>query len=267
MYQQICRFICDSSPVPQYGLVEKNLIFPISEAVVFGGYPDGFEKSGDRHEKDFFEISAVRILPPANPTKIVCVGRNYRAHAAELGNEVPSEPLLFLKPPSSVIGSGDIIELPSESNRVDFEGELAAVIGRKLSRNNSSSNILDNVLGYTCLNDVTARDLQKKDVQFTRGKSFDTFCPFGRFLTIGVSPENLRLTTRVNGEIKQDGNTNQMIFPIPELLTYISGIMTLLPGDIIATGTPAGVGELKHGDTVSIEIENVGVLSNPVANR
>ncbi|HVF27444.1 MAG TPA: fumarylacetoacetate hydrolase family protein, partial [Pyrinomonadaceae bacterium] len=201
---------------------------------------------------------------PVSPSKIVCVGRNYRDHAAELGNAMPDEPLLFLKPPSSIITHEESIELPPVSSRVEHEGELGVVIGRRVSHLSDNDNALDYVLGYTCVNDVTARDVQRKDVQFTRGKSFDTFCPFGPFITNNLDPTNLRVQTLVNGEVKQDGRTNAMAFSIEMLIRYISNVMTLEPGDLVATGTPAGVGPLLNGDVVEVEIESVGVLRNYV---
>jgi 2-keto-4-pentenoate hydratase/2-oxohepta-3-ene-1,7-dioic acid hydratase in catechol pathway len=209
-------------------------------------------------------LADAKLLPPVTPSKIVCVGRNYLAHAAELGNAVPSEPLLFLKAPSAVIGDGDAIELPNLSERVEHEGELAVVIGRRCRRIAESEDPLAYVLGFTCVNDVTARDLQRKDVQFTRAKSFDTFCPVGPFVLTGLDPSDLLVETRVNGEIRQRGRTSAMVFPVPFLLRYISHVMTLEPGDVIATGTPAGVGPLLDGDTVEVEVEGVGVLRNPV---
>ena len=198
------------------------------------------------------------------PTKIVCVGRNYAEHAKELGNEAPSEPILFLKPPSALLAPGGTIVRPAASNRVDHEGELAIVIG-KTAKNVKRGDWRDYVLGFACANDVTARDLQKKDVQFTRGKGFDTFCPVGPHIETELDVSSLRVTTRVNGQIRQDGNTNQMMFDCAFLVEFISAIMTLVPGDLILTGTPAGVGPLERGDTVEVEIEGIGVLRNDVA--
>ena len=212
-------------------------------------------------------ISEVKLLAPVAPSKIVCVGRNYREHAAELGNKMPDEPLLFLKATSAVIASGDSIELPSQSQQVEHEGELGVVIGRRARKLTSNEDPLDYVLGYTCVNDVTARDLQRKDVQFTRGKSFDTFCPVGPFIVDGVDPLNLVVTTRVNGNVKQNGRTADMAFSVPFLIRYIAEVMTLYPGDLIATGTPAGVSPMKHGDSVEVEIEGIGVLRNTVCTK
>jgi 2-keto-4-pentenoate hydratase/2-oxohepta-3-ene-1,7-dioic acid hydratase in catechol pathway len=204
------------------------------------------------------------LLPPVVPSKIVCVGRNYADHAKELGNDAPGEPILFLKPPSALLAPFGTIVRPSQSQRVDFEGELAVVIGREASRV-KPARWRDFVRGFACANDVTARDLQKKDVQFTRGKGFDTFCPIGPCVEDDVDPGDLAVVTRVNGDVRQVGRTSQMIFPVPFLLEFITAIMTLVPGDVILTGTPAGVGPLSAGDTVEVEIEGIGVLRNLVA--
>ena len=204
------------------------------------------------------------LLAPVVPSKIVCVGRNYADHAKELGNEAPSEPILFLKPPSALLAPFGTIVRPPQSQRVDFEGELAVVIGRE-AKNVRQGAWRDFVRGFACANDVTARDLQKKDVQFTRGKSFDTFCPIGPCIDDAIDPSDLRVTTRVNGAVRQDGRTSQMIFPVPFLLEFITSVMTLVPGDVILTGTPAGVGPLEAGETVEVEIEGIGVLRNVVA--
>jgi 2-keto-4-pentenoate hydratase/2-oxohepta-3-ene-1,7-dioic acid hydratase in catechol pathway len=208
-----------------------------------------------------------KLLAPVSPSKIVCVGRNYRDHAAELGNDVPTEPLLFLKPPSSLLAPGDTVLMPPISKRIDFEGELAIVIGARCSKLTEDADVKPYIRGYTCLNDVTARDIQKSDPQWTRGKGFDTFCPVGPFVTDEIDPiaENVSLTTRVNGEVKQQGETRDFIFGIPHLLRYISATMTLEPGDVIATGTPAGVAALSAGDVVEVEIVGIGILRNPFA--
>ncbi|MDQ6801714.1 MAG: fumarylacetoacetate hydrolase family protein [Acidobacteriota bacterium] len=198
------------------------------------------------------------------PSKIVAVGRNYAEHAKELGNEAPSEPIIFLKPPSALLPHEGRIVRPPQSQRVDFEGELAMVIGKR-ARNVKADRWRDFVRGFTCANDVTARDLQKKDVQFTRGKGFDTFCPLGPHIETDLDPANLSLVTRVNGEIKQNGRTSMMIFPCAFIVEFITGVMTLEPGDVILTGTPSGVGPLQSGDTVEVEIEGIGTLRNHVA--
>ena len=207
-------------------------------------------------------LDEVRLLAPVTPSKVVCVGRNYREHAAELGNKMPDEPLLFLKAPSAVIASGDPIELPGASQQVEHEGELGVVIG-KVARN-VVEDPLSYVAGYTCVNDVTARDLQRKDIQFTRAKSFDTFCPVGPWIVTDLDPANVTVITRLNGEVKQQGNTADMAFDVTFLIRYISAIMTLYPGDLIATGTPAGVSRMKHGDVVEVEVSGVGILKNQV---
>ena len=206
----------------------------------------------------------MRLQEPIRPSKIVCVGRNYREHAAELGNKMPDEPLLFLKAPSAIIASGEEIVLPSASQQVEHEGELGVVIGRNARNIPSDEDPLSYVLGYTCVNDVTARDLQRKDVQFTRGKSFDTFCPVGPWIETDLDPTTATVQTRLNGELKQKGNTADMAFPVAFLIRYISEIMTLYPGDLIATGTPAGVSRMKDGDTVEVEVTGIGILRNSI---
>ena len=210
------------------------------------------------------ELEALTLLPAGEPTKIVCVGRNYSAHAAELNNPVPKEPLLFLKPPSCLIGQGDAIVYPTgHSELVHHEGELAIVIGAR-AKNITEESVSDHVLGYTLLNDVTARDLQRRDVQFTRGKGFDTFGPCGPWIDTEFVPREQTLTVRVNDELRQIGSLKDMIFSPANLVARISQIMTLEPGDIVSTGTPAGVGPLKPGDSVEVSIEGLGVLSNHV---
>jgi 2-keto-4-pentenoate hydratase/2-oxohepta-3-ene-1,7-dioic acid hydratase in catechol pathway len=209
-------------------------------------------------------LAEVTLVAPVTPSKIVCVGRNYREHAAELGNKMPEEPLLFLKAPSAVIGDGDTIELPSVSERVEHEGELGVVMGQRARHISADEDPLSYVLGYTCVNDVTARDLQRKDVQFTRAKSFDTFCPVGPVIVSDIDPLDAEVTTRLNGNIKQRARTSTMAFSVPFLIRYIAEIMTLYPGDLIATGTPAGVSAMKHGDLVEIQVEGIGVLRNNV---
>jgi 2-keto-4-pentenoate hydratase/2-oxohepta-3-ene-1,7-dioic acid hydratase in catechol pathway len=214
---------------------------------------------------DQIERNGVRLLPPCAPTKIVCVGRNYPEHARELGNEVPAEPLIFLKPPSSLIASGDSIVYPELSQRVDFEGELGVIVGRR-ARRVTREQAFEYVRGYTCLNDVTARDLQKKDGQWTRGKGFDTFCAVGPWMIPRdeLRLEDLRVRTFLDGEKKQDGSVADMMFPVDAIIAYVSSFMTLEPGDLIATGTPPGVGPMLPGATVRVEIEGIGVLENRV---
>lgn len=202
----------------------------------------------------------------ARPGKIVCIGRNYREHARELGNEVPAEPLFFLKPPSSIIAGGEAIVLPEQSERVEFEGEIGVVIGTPLTRA-SEADAERAVAGVLAVNDVTARDLQRKDSQWTRAKGFDTFCPLGPLSTAVQDLENLTVVTRVNGVEKQRASSAEMVFSIRKLLSYVSHVMTLEPGDIVATGTPSGVGQLSAGDVVEIEVVGVSKVSNPVEAR
>ncbi|MCC6644234.1 MAG: fumarylacetoacetate hydrolase family protein [Polyangiaceae bacterium] len=214
------------------------------------------EETGER-------VLSPTLLAAVTPSKIICVGRNYAAHAKELGHDLPKEPLLFFKPPSAVIGPGDAIVLPPESERVDHEAELGVVIGercRDVARERAGAVIF----GYTCVNDVTARDLQKKDGQWARAKGFDTFCPVGPRIVTKIDPQRLRVVCRVDDETRQDGETRDMIFPVADLVAYISRIFTLLPGDLIVTGTPEGVGALRPGAAVTVEIEGIGALSNPV---
>jgi 2-keto-4-pentenoate hydratase/2-oxohepta-3-ene-1,7-dioic acid hydratase in catechol pathway len=205
-----------------------------------------------------------KLLVPVEPSKIVCVGRNYAAHAKELGNDVPSEPLLFLKPPSSLLAHGETIALPSASTRVEHEAEIGVVIGAR-ARHVSAAEARAAIFGVTCLNDVTARDLQRRDVQFTRGKGFDTFCPVGPWIESEFELDALTLRGRVNAQERQRGTTRDMVFSIPTLIAFISSVMTLEPGDLIATGTPEGVGPLVAEDVVEVELEGVGTLINVVA--
>ena len=210
-------------------------------------------------------LSALELLAPVTPSKIVCVGRNYKEHAAELGNEVPREPLLFLKPPSSLLAPRGIVRMPALSKRIDYEGELAIVIGKRCSRLSPAEDPLDYIRGYTIVNDVTARDIQKSDGQWTRGKGWDTFCPIGPIVSDEIDPldgDPVIVTTRLNGQVKQHGSTADLIFPIDFLLRYISASITLEPGDLIPTGTPSGVGPVQPGDTVEVEVTGLGILSN-----
>jgi 2-keto-4-pentenoate hydratase/2-oxohepta-3-ene-1,7-dioic acid hydratase in catechol pathway len=211
-----------------------------------------------------FPLKDCRLAAPVLPSKIVCVGRNYAAHAAEFGHEMPKEPMIFLKPPSSVIGPGESIVLPKYSQRVEHEAELGLVIGKTCSHLKDDEDPLSYLLGYTCVNDVTARDLQKSDVQFTRAKGFDTFCPVGPHIETELDPHNVLVEAHVNGTQKQSGDTSLMAFPVAFLVRWISRMMTLVPGDLIATGTPAGVGRLVAGDTVEVSVAGIGVLRNPV---
>ncbi len=215
-------------------------------------------------------LKDLHLLPPVAPSKILCVGRNYRDHAAELGNEVPKEPLLFLKPPSALLAPNGIVRLPALSQRVDYEGELGIVIGRRCRNLGPDEDVRPYIRGYVLVNDVTARDIQKSDGQWTRGKGFDTFCPVGPIVSDEIDPcgfgeaagAPVTLTTRLNGVVKQQGSTSDLIFPIAHLLRYITAAMTLEPGDLIPTGTPAGVGPVNPGDRIQVEIDGLGVLEN-----
>jgi 2-keto-4-pentenoate hydratase/2-oxohepta-3-ene-1,7-dioic acid hydratase in catechol pathway len=211
-------------------------------------------------------LDDVRLLAPILPSKVVCLGKNYAAHAAEFGGEVPEEPLVFLKPSTSVSGPGDPIPLPPISNRVDYEGELAVVIGR-IARNVRAEEAFRYILGYTCGNDVTLRDLQKKDDQWARAKGFDGSCPLGPWVETELDPIDVHLETRVNGEVRQSASTSDMVFGVATIIEFVTEFMTLLPGDVIMTGTPEGVGKLEPGDRVEIVIDGIGVLVNPVGGR
>jgi len=218
-------------------------------------------------------LDDLHLLPPVTPSKILCVGRNYRDHAAELGNDVPTEPLLFLKPPSALLGPKGTIRMPAISNRVDYEGELGIVIGRRCYRIGPDEDVRPYIRGYVCVNDVTARDIQKSDGQWTRGKGFDTFCPVGPIVSDEIdpvgfadkAPSPVTITTRLNSVVRQQGSTRDLIFPIADLLRYITATMTLEPGDLIPTGTPAGVGAVQPGDRIQVEIDGLGVLENQFA--
>jgi 2-keto-4-pentenoate hydratase/2-oxohepta-3-ene-1,7-dioic acid hydratase in catechol pathway len=217
---------------------------------------------------DPLTLAEAKLLAPVRPSKIVCVGRNYREHAAELGNAVPSEPLLFFKPPSSLLAPGSEIRRPKLSQRVDFEGELAVVIGKKCYKLSADEDVRPYILGYTCLNDVTARDLQNKDGQWTRAKGFDTFCPVGPVVTDEINPwSGVGVVTRVNGVVRQEGNTRDFIFSLGVVIRYITQAMTLVPGDLIATGTPSGVGPVVAGDVIEVTVEGVGILKNSVVDE
>ena len=232
------------------------------ELVVFRGFPlfQGYETTGER-----LALKDIQLLPPVLPTsKIVCIGKNYADHAAEMGGELPPEPLIFLKPSTSVIGPNEKIVLPEISERVDHEGELAIVIGQ-IAKDVSEDKATDVIWGYTIANDVTARDIQNKDVQWTRAKSFDTFCPLGPWIETEFTPDGQILETRVDGEVRQHASVDLLIHKVPKIIQHVSQAMTLLPGDIILTGTPAGIGPIESGQVVEISIEGIGTLSNPVA--
>jgi len=248
------RNVAQVSAAPLYGVLEGNEVREIT------GRPWESWSAGSRK----WSVQDVRFIAPVEPSKIVCVGRNYAAHAAELGNEVPKEPLIFLKPPSSIVGPDEPVVLTPLSQRVEHEGELALVIGRQCAHLKDDADALSYVAGYTCLNDVTARDIQKSDVQFTRGKGFDTFCPIGPHIETQLNPEDVLVELHVNGALRQTGRTSLMVYPVTFLVRWISRMMTLVPGDVIATGTPAGVGPLVAGDVAEVSVEGVGVLRNPV---
>ncbi len=237
-----------------YGAIDEGQVRAI-EGDIFGPH-----KLGDVVAR----VEDVRLLAPVRPSKIVAIGRNYRAHAAEMNAELPKEPLLFLKPPSSIIGPDDTIVLPPQSSRVEHEAELAVIIGRR-AKDVPWNSALTYVYGCTVGNDVTARDLQRADGQWTRGKGFDTFCPLGPWIVTNLDTAAVGVRARVNGQVRQDGHSRDLIFDVPYLVSYISKVMTLEPGDVIMTGTPAGVSPLAPGDVVEIEIDNIGVLRNPVA--
>jgi 2-keto-4-pentenoate hydratase/2-oxohepta-3-ene-1,7-dioic acid hydratase in catechol pathway len=237
-----------------YGVLTEENLCPVEGSI--------FKKFSVKKEK--IPIGDATLLPPVIPSKIVAIGANYKSHVREMGRQIPEEPLIFLKPPSSLVGPNDIIVYPKMSKRVDYEGELALIIKKRARLLEDGDNAEDYILGYTCFNDVTARDLQMKDVQFTRAKSFDTFAAVGPCIATDVKPDGLRLKTFLNGKLKQSSTLKNLIFPVPFIVRYISRIMTLEPGDIITTGTPAGVGPMSPGDRVDIQIEGIGTLSNTV---
>jgi 2-keto-4-pentenoate hydratase/2-oxohepta-3-ene-1,7-dioic acid hydratase in catechol pathway len=263
-----CRFRWNGETV--YGLVE-----PVAghDAIVRILLTAPEESDGDIEGLRTRRIEAIpldqaALLPPVRPSKIVCVGRNYREHAAELGHDVPQEPLIFLKATSAILAPGATVRRPKISQRVDFEGELGVVIGKICYQPPADADIRQYILGYTCVNDVTARDLQNKDGQWTRAKGFDTFCPVGPIVTDEIDPwAGIAVETRVNGEIRQQGNTRDFIFSIDAVIRHIAQAMTLFPGDLIPTGTPAGVGPLVAGDRVEVSVEGIGTLKNNVADE
>lgn len=257
-----CRFQTNAGP--QYGEIADRAGTPWIERLLPPFEEDPWTKLS-AVPLEPMPLATAKLLPPVVPSKIVCIGRNYREHAAELGNEVPKEPLLFLKAPSSVIGPGEAIRIPALSQRVDFEGELAVVIGKRATKLGADEDVQPYIRGYTIVNDVTARDLQRSDGQWSRAKGFDTFCPMGPLVTDEIDPaKGLAVSTRLNGAGKQDGTTLDLIFDIAHLLRHITAAMTLLPGDVIPTGTPAGVGPMQSGDTVEVTVERIGTLANPV---
>jgi len=250
---RIVRFSKDRKAPPVWGWLAADRV----------GVLDGSPFDEFRREEAVLSLESVQIFSPVTPGKIVCVGRNYPAHAAEHGSDVPVLPLLFLKPPSAVIGPGQAILLPPQSHHVEHEAELAVVISQK-THWVRPEDTADYILGFTAANDVTARDLQKRDGQWTRGKGFDTFCPLGPWIETEFDPADTLITCTVNGQMRQMGSTRDMVFTVPHLVAFISSVMTLEPGDVILTGTPAGVGPLVDGDEVTVDIEGLGSLSNPV---
>ena len=264
---RIARFTTGEDP--QYGVVSGDvdeLGIPADDAVVTALSGDplyvGIHPTEEQHR-----LADVRLLAPVIPrSKVVGIGRNYAAHAAEMGSELPSEPLMFLKPNTTVVGPGDPVFYPRQSNEVHYEGELAVVIGR-ICRDVAADRVGDVIYGYTIGNDVTARDLQRGDVQFTRGKGFDSFCPLGPWIETELDISDLRVQTHLNGDLMQDGTTKDLIFDVPTLVAHVSSVMTLLPGDVILTGTPEGVGPMKPGDEVDVTISGIGTLTNKVVSR
>ena len=258
---QYCRF--SYQDVVHYGLIEGQTITRLLRRAprAFSDFEAG--------EAGKIPLNAVRLLAPVEPTKVVCVGRNYREHAKELNHDIPTEPLIFFKPPSSIIATEEKIQRPNDlSERVDYEGEMGVVIGKRCFRVREGEDVRPYILGYTCVNDVTARDLQNKDNQWARAKGFDTFCPVGPVVADGLDPwKGVRVQTHVNGELKQNGTTTDFLFPLDLLLRYITSVMTLEPGDLIATGTPQGVSPVKAGDIVEVTVEGVGTLRNPLVDR
>jgi 2-keto-4-pentenoate hydratase/2-oxohepta-3-ene-1,7-dioic acid hydratase in catechol pathway len=264
---RIARFTTGEDP--QYGVVSGDVAelgIPADDAVVTALSGDplyvGIHPTEEQHR-----LADVRLLAPVIPrSKVVGIGRNYAAHAAEMGSDLPSEPLMFLKPNTTVVGPGDPVFYPRQSKEVHYEGELAVVIGR-ICRDVAADRVGDVIYGYTIGNDVTARDLQRGDVQFTRGKGFDSFCPLGPWIETELDITDLRVQTHLNGDLVQDGTTKDLIFDIPTLVAHVSSVMTLLPGDVILTGTPEGVGPMQPGDEVDVTISGIGTLTNKVVSR
>jgi 2-keto-4-pentenoate hydratase/2-oxohepta-3-ene-1,7-dioic acid hydratase in catechol pathway len=273
---RIARFSRDDTVA--YGVVQEAAPDGVASAAIgpdtdgltiaeLQGHPFGVGTDSVRYTGQSCPVADVRLLAPVLPTKVVAIGKNYADHAREMGGEPPDEPVIFLKPSTSVIGPGDPVARPVKlSERVDFEGELAVVIGR-LCRDVPPERVSEVIFGYTCANDVTARDLQAKDGQWTRAKGFDTFCPLGPWIETGLDPSDLELTTTVNGEVKQHARTSQLLHDVTAVVCYVTSVMTLLPGDILLTGTPAGIGPLAYGDRVSVAIQGIGALTNPVVDR
>ncbi|MGH3262866.1 MAG: fumarylacetoacetate hydrolase family protein [Trebonia sp.] len=249
-----------------YGVVEGDDERPLTIAELHG-HPFGVDPAGMRLTGNRYPLAEVRLLAPVLPSKVVAVGRNYAAHVKEMRDEVPAEPTMFLKPSTAVTGHGDRIAYPVKlTDRVDYEGELAIIIGR-LCREVPRERATDVIFGYSCANDVTARDLQVRDGQWTRAKGFDTFCPLGPWMETELDPADLGITTTVNGSVKQHARTSELLWDVPSLVEYVSSVMTLLPGDVLLTGTPEGVGPLTDGDEVSVTVESIGTLTNRVVIR
>lgn len=263
-----CRF--QSNGQAQYGLVEsvagkdaivRILLTPPEEA-------DGDMESLRTRKIEAIPLEQAVLLPPVRPSKIVCIGRNYREHAAELGHDVPTEPLIFLKATSALLAPGGVVRRPKISQRVDHEGELGIIIGKTCYQPPADADIRQYILGYTCVNDVTARDLQNKDGQWSRAKGFDTFCPVGPIITDEIDPwAGIGVETRVNGAVRQQGNTRDLIFALDVVIRHIAQAMTLFPGDLIPSGTPSGVGPVVAGDNMEVSVEGIGTLKNPVADE
>jgi 2-keto-4-pentenoate hydratase/2-oxohepta-3-ene-1,7-dioic acid hydratase in catechol pathway len=263
-----CRFQLNGQA--SYGLVEsvaghetivRIFLTPPEEA-------DGDMESLRTRKIEQIPLDEATLLPPVRPSKIVCIGRNYRAHAAELGHDIPQEPLLFLKATSALLATGGVICRPRISERVDYEGELGVVIGKTCHQPSADEDIRQYILGYTCVNDVTARDLQNKDGQWSRAKGFDTFCPVGPVVVQDIDPwAGIEVETRVNGSVRQKGNTKDLLFQLDVVVRHIAQAMTLFPGDLIPSGTPEGVGPLVAGDTVEVSVEGIGTLRNTVADE
>lgn len=250
---KICRFIGTDSE-EHYGVIKEKWIHELKDSPF-----ESISVTSSKHK-----VSDIKFLAPCIPSKIIAVGLNYKDHAREMNKDLPSEPMLFMKPSTTVIGHEDDIIYPSHmSSRVDYEGELAVVMGKTV-KHVTPEKSADYILGYTCMNDVTARDLQSKDVQFTRAKGFDTFAPIGPVIETGLDPSDLHIRTYLNGSLKQNSSTSNLIFTVPELISFVSKVMTLYPGDVISTGTPSGIAPMTPGDTVEVEIEGIGLLRNYV---
>jgi len=251
---KLVRFMAPGNPTPACGIVINDEVVEL-EGDIF---------SDPARRRGRYPLSGVTLLAPCSPTKVVAIGLNYRDHARELGFPIPDEPIIFLKPPTTIVGPGAAIVYPRSSSQVDYEAELGVVIRDRI-RSIKPGEAYGHILGYTCANDVTARDLQKKDGQWTRAKSFDTFCPMGPWIETDLDPGDLLVESYLNGERKQSSRTSQLIFKIDQLVSFISGIMTLYPGDLIITGTPAGIGPMQPGDEVEVRIEGIGSLKNIVS--